>query len=310
MTVFRKLLLASVLAAVLLALSGASYFHARNTISKQVLSRVAAISSLARALRPIYPYSVIPGGAFSPAELRSAAARDPGVARHYNDFDLRHTRLVTLTADRYQYVSFRVKNRIFWTRKTLRIPKGEVLLTDGYSYARTRCGNRLSSHRLGKETPFEPSLASLSLPPVTPELLPGLELAKTSELGSPDALPTLPLGVPQLAPALDSNGMEAVLNAPEAWGPHPASPFYTPLMPGGTPPFSDASITGSGANPPGGDIPPPFVPVTQPAEVPEPTGLYVFGITLLGSLWVLTRMLRSNAPSTEIDNDSASDYQS
>ena len=128
MTVPRKAFLVSILGLVLLALSGASYFHAKNTISKQAVSQVVAISSLSRALRPIYPYSVIPGGAFSPTELRSAAARDPHVGRHYNDFDLRHTRLVTLTADRYQYVSFRVKNHIFWTRKALRIPKEKSFL--------------------------------------------------------------------------------------------------------------------------------------------------------------------------------------
>jgi hypothetical protein len=315
MTVLRKALLPPVLSGVLLALSGAYYFHtkeAKSTINKQALSHVAAISSLARALRPIYPYSVIPGGAFSSAELRSAVARDSHVGQHYSDFDLSRAHLVTLTADRYQYVSFRVKNKIFWTRKVLRIPKGEVLLTDGTSYARTRCGNRLSSQRQNKTTRPEPSLTSLSLPPVSPELLPGLELEKTSDLSPQDTLPTLPLHAPELVAPIPSNGMEALLNAPAAWGPQIDSPLSSPLLSGeGELPFSGGSPSGGGASTPNGSMPSSsFMPLTPPVEVPEPKTLYLFGITLLASLWVLTRMLRSQAASTEIDNDPINEYQS
>src|SRR5690242_20581611 len=36
--------------------------------------------------RPVYPYSIIPGGAWSQPELRSALSRDPVAAEHYKGF--------------------------------------------------------------------------------------------------------------------------------------------------------------------------------------------------------------------------------
>jgi hypothetical protein len=40
----------------------------------------------ASATRPIFPYSVVPGGVRDAHELQSAAAADPVVAQHYADF--------------------------------------------------------------------------------------------------------------------------------------------------------------------------------------------------------------------------------
>src|SRR5579875_1503142 len=93
-------------------------------ITHSAVASGAKISAAARALRPNYPYSVIPGGAYSPAELRYANQHDALVRDHYSDFDLSAARLVVLTADRYQYASFRMKDHIFWTRRRLLIPKG------------------------------------------------------------------------------------------------------------------------------------------------------------------------------------------
>ena len=69
------------------------------------------------------------------------------------------------------YVSYRKNNSIFATRKQLRIPKGELVLTDGTHLARARCGNRLS------DTPAEPTSAQeeptpdLMMGPLTPASL-------------------------------------------------------------------------------------------------------------------------------------------
>ncbi len=189
----------------IIALCGFTAAFALRTVSREIrLSRAITahtvstggnMSASARALRPNYPYSVIPGGAYSPAELRYVNEKDPLVREHYADFDIRSARVVTLTDDRFQYVSFRLKNRIFWTHNKLRIPKGEVLITDGRSYARTRCGNRLSSKRQGSTTPKQPSERALSLPAFRPELLSKgeVQMAPSPPLGElAQAFPLLP----------------------------------------------------------------------------------------------------------------------
>jgi hypothetical protein len=149
-----------------------------------------------RSLRPNYPYSVIPGGVYSPAELRAAIQKDLLVRQHYAGFNFHSVQLVKLTTDQYQYASFRLKNRIFWTYKKLLIPKGEILVTDGTNYARTRCGNRLSDVPKGDTTIFQPSERLLSLPPFSPELLPQLPLAEVRP--TPESL-LLPFQAPRAA---------------------------------------------------------------------------------------------------------------
>src|SRR5579875_1349726 len=138
-------------------------------ITPKIVRAGGHIPAIERALRPNYPYSVIPGGAYSAAELRNAVKSDPLVRAHYADFNLGAVRLVTLQEDRYQYVSYRVHNHVFWTRNKLRIPKGEILLTDGCNYARTRCGNRLSNKLHSNVAAEQPSQKVLSLPPFTPK---------------------------------------------------------------------------------------------------------------------------------------------
>ena len=107
--------------------------------------------------RPLYPYSVIPGGAANPQELKTAVLHDPLVAAHYAGFNLENAHVVRLDADRRMYVSYRLGGRVFWTTKTLVIHKGEKLISDGAHEARTRCGNRLSA------TPVAPVFARSSL---------------------------------------------------------------------------------------------------------------------------------------------------
>jgi len=105
--------------------------------------------------RKVYPYSVIPGGVISAEELTAKLQADPIARLHYSDF--RANRAV-LTYARFTresaYVSYRSGNRIFWTSKRVHIAPTETVLTDGKSFARTRCGNRLS------ETPQQPTAAN------------------------------------------------------------------------------------------------------------------------------------------------------
>jgi len=114
--------------------------------------------------RSVYPYSVIAGGAQSPQELREAVATDPVVAQHYADFDMTNARRVTLDAPKLAYVSYRIGNKVFWTRHKLALRKGEAMLSDGTNMARTRCGNRISVLPVRPNAPAEPTSSELEGP--------------------------------------------------------------------------------------------------------------------------------------------------
>ncbi|HTY63340.1 MAG TPA: PEP-CTERM sorting domain-containing protein [Acidobacteriota bacterium] len=156
--------------------------------------------------RTVYPYSVIPGGIRSRAELLSRIVEDPVVAAHYASFEVDQTRFVKSEETQFVHVAYRLRNKIFWTAKTLAIPKGETLITDGRSLARTRCGNRVSvlpqEPISGEEPPVEtfdipvfetPMIASMSLPPLdlTQPPVPDLEIRPTDHL-----IPYVPIRPP------------------------------------------------------------------------------------------------------------------
>lgn len=94
--------------------------------------------------KPVYRHSVIPGGVRASSELASALVRDRVARIHYANFDAAKARLVHLKAPRLVHVSYRMGNKIYWTKKKVRLAKGETLLTDGKSFVRTRCGNRIA----------------------------------------------------------------------------------------------------------------------------------------------------------------------
>ncbi len=237
------------------------------------------VSPAERALRPVYPYSVISGGAYNPEELRYYMARDGVVRAHYADFDVNHARVVTLTEDRFQYVSYRVKSKVYWTLKKLRIPKGEVLLTDGKNFARTRCGNRLCAVLPEQHALNIPPVKTLDLPAFTIQLLPKERLAfgappEIPSSISPEAIFTLPTLGPFVPPALPPI-------VAENWPPVEVTPTGVPVLPGvGFIPTTPPPIT-----------PPPVTPPPV-APVPEPASIYLFLIAFGVSLWLITRWIR------------------
>ena len=146
----------------------------------------------------VYPYSVVPGGIKDSNALREAVARDKSLARHYAHFDFHRARLIRLAEDREVYVSYRIRDTIFWTKKKVRLHKGEMLLTDGKIAARAHCGNQVSDTAkpevseeepeedvldepvavdpLGPSMPVRPVLAPADLPsgqPIAPKLFAG-----------------------------------------------------------------------------------------------------------------------------------------
>ena len=81
--------------------------------------------------RVVYPYSVIPGGIHSIQELKNAIAKDSVVSAHYATFRLAHARIIRLDRERSMHVSYRLGDQVYWTKRELKLAKGETLVTDG-----------------------------------------------------------------------------------------------------------------------------------------------------------------------------------
>jgi PEP-CTERM motif-containing protein len=109
-----------------------------------------------RSVRVVYPYSIVPGGVRNPKELLDATAHDPVAARHYAAFDFRKARVVELQESKLVYLSYRMHDKVYWTKKKVSLHKGEKLLTDGKTTARTRCANQVSDQAKPNVSPEEP----------------------------------------------------------------------------------------------------------------------------------------------------------
>ena len=173
-------------------------FWSRGNIRKD-LAFMAAHSakptkSLAR-IPGVYPYSVVPGGVKDPDDLRYKALRDWVVRRHYAHFDYSHARLERATEAREVYLSYRVRDAVFWTRRKIRLHVGELLLTDGKITARARCGNQISETAKPEVSEEEPDEDILDQPVAMIDSAPSLPIRPM--LAPPD----LPAGQP-IAPKL------------------------------------------------------------------------------------------------------------
>ena len=228
------------------------------------------ISDLALPLnsRPVYPYSIIPGGVSSPKELKSAIATDPLVASHYSGFDVAKARVIRLNKDMAAYVSYRRGNKVFWTSHKLVIRAGENIITDGLHSARTRCGNRISETAAKPVDGKEPLIAQLETPEPEVQSLPiGSPLAPW--IGSnPGASLSVPPGpnhggvLPPIVPTIFGGG----------------SPFH----PSHNPPPTNPVPPGPPLIPPPPNTPPP--PGPPPTPVPEPGTLLLLATGISASL--------------------------
>lgn len=96
------------------------------------------------AVRRVYPYSIVPGGVGSRAELARAVMADKVVAAHYAGFAVEKASLRTVDRARAVYVSYRKGEQVYWTAHKVRLAEGETVLSDGQNDIRGRCGNRIS----------------------------------------------------------------------------------------------------------------------------------------------------------------------
>ncbi len=255
------------------------------------------VPAMVRSLRPIYPYSVIPGGVFSARELRSAADSDSLVRDHYQGFNLHAAYLVKTTAARDLYVSYRKEGRVYWTARRLQIPKGELLITDGRSFARTRCGNRLSESPGSSTASQEASPQLLSMPPLTLDRLrnPLITFA-TPEAASPQSEALLS-AKPRFAPQLVLTNLDQVSSEERA----PVMMIATPGMPRLVTSGEYISST-TAAHPPdlalGVGTPISTRTGSAIAQVPEPSQLFSVGtlLILLAGLLRKVRLMHETSP--------------
>jgi hypothetical protein len=239
----------------------------------------------------VYPYSVVDGGVHSVEELRSAISRDSVVAKHYSSFKLDRARVIEAKADRHFHVSYRIGNEIFWTKKRLKVARGERLITDDAHFTRTRCANVLSEVPKWKTSPDEPTAEVFDTPTLSP---PGSS-PSTPPVVTAGGFPGPPGGSgggggdrdgervfsdPGSGPGSDP-GLGPDLGPSPGSGPGSGSPG---LLPG---PFS-GPVPGPSPDPVLG---PSINSVPDPVPVPEPTTMLLLGSGLAG-LWGLRRKFK------------------
>ena len=149
-------------------------------------------------------------------------AHDPIVASHYADFNLAKAHINLVDRDRMVYVSYRRGSNVLWTRHTLRLFKGETLVSDGKHEARTRCGNRVPetlSAPVAYEEPRPEEFETPNDPDPFVFLSPPVDLPLT-------ALPTTDIPSPE-----PGDGFFAPPIVPLVWGPGVPSRPTPPVPP-------------------------------------------------------------------------------
>ena len=89
-------------------------------------------------------------------DVESAVGRDAIVAAHYSTINSRELRVETLPKDLAVYMSYRIGDEVFWTKRKVRLRQGETILTDGAHHIRTRCGNCIAFSPMGPTSDDEP----------------------------------------------------------------------------------------------------------------------------------------------------------
>ncbi len=233
----RPLLLVAVLAILLAGVTlTVRPFRPASGTKHTTATETLTVPAMVRSLRPTYPYSIIPGGVYSRSELVAQLGRDSVARAHYADFNVSNARLTASNQDRLAYVSYRQHGQVFWTRNKLRIPKGELLLTDGQNLARTRCGNRLAEEKpASARTSATEPVADLQMPSVSEKQLTDerLSFSTPPESGTQMADSTAkPLGWEPLNLPFSWTPKTEVLSAtapPSNVSPGIASPFSLPI---------------------------------------------------------------------------------
>ena len=105
---------------------------------------VSKLWSAAATSRPVYRYSLIPGGVRTVAELHERVASDAMLSERFEQFDWSSARISKLPADLLVFVNFRKDGKISWTRQRILVRAGQEIISDGVRTILTRCGNEIS----------------------------------------------------------------------------------------------------------------------------------------------------------------------
>ena len=216
--------------------------------------------------RPVYRYSVVPGGTHNPGELRDAIARDTVVAAHYSKLDQSQLRKEIVPADRLVHVSYRKGDQVFWTTKKVLLRKGETILTDGVTQIRTRCGNCIAEQPAGPTSPEEPDVVEFDR---LTEALPGAAAPEYAGLRT-GTRPDDPLGsiagpsvsAPLAGLRVGGTGSSSL----SADTPGVGTRSYDPLVAGA----HETATPGDNPAPPGPDFDPPWPDLPLPPGEDEP----------------------------------------
>jgi hypothetical protein len=210
------------------------------------------------SVRPVYPYSVVPGGIEDAKELKWVAEHDPIVAAHYAGFDYNHAQVVRLTLARTVYMSYRIGNHIYWMRRRITLHKGEKLISDGRMTARVRCGNRVEPTAQQPASPAEPAPEKFDQP---------VQAGEGTAMQSPDVPFQSALLNRPVTPGFDPGGPLSLYNPFEGGNGLALSP--PPLPEGVCGPVKKGSTgTVTGSN--GKKKPGPCGSTGSPSPVPEP----------------------------------------
>ena len=225
-------------------------------------------------VRPIYRHSVVPGGVRSQEEIAYAMERDPVVASHYAKIIPASMRNERLQKPMLAHVSYRLGEKIYWTKKPVPPPANEPVMTDGQQMIRERCGNLISMEPLAPTTEEEPPVPSFDLL-MDPIQFQWMRLAYT------------PPPRPTPKPNATATALPPVVFRPFA----PAPPVGRP---GGTP--TTQSIPTPGGRPEVLEAP-------VPVPVPEPSTLMMFGLAgAAGAAHWLRRRARARKSQPASDN--------
>jgi hypothetical protein len=82
------------------------------------------------------------------------------VAKHYSGVSMAALHVERVTEPRSAYMSYRINDRIYWTKYKLQLLPGETILTDGETTIRGRCGNGVSDVAMLPVSAQEPEAAA------------------------------------------------------------------------------------------------------------------------------------------------------